>query len=129
MHDRITVTPQVTVIDVLYIKFYYWSPRPENAVQDQVIDPTWKPYLPTPTFPSYVSGHAGYSAAAAQVLSHVFPNDAPTFAERAREAAMSRLYGGIHYRFDNDDGLVIGEKVGRAVVERLKGDGADRPGG
>jgi hypothetical protein len=107
-------------------KFAYWSPRPLNAIRDLGLDPNWRSVLPTPTFPSYVSGHSGYSAAAAVVLSHFFPAEQATFDAKAQEAAMSRLYGGIHFRSDNDQGAEMGKKVGDLAVERLKQDGADR---
>ncbi|MGH9224240.1 MAG: vanadium-dependent haloperoxidase [Acidimicrobiales bacterium] len=105
-------------------KFAYWTARPLNAVRSLGLDPTWTSFLGTPIFPSYVSGHAGFSGAAATVLSYFFPNEAKTFSDKAQEAAMSRLYGGIHYRSDNDNGLVLGNSVGQAVVDRLKQDGA-----
>jgi len=105
-------------------KFTYWTPRPLNAMRDTCLDPTWTSFLGTPIFPSYVSGHAGFSGAAATVLSYFFPNEAKTFHDKAQEAALSRLYGGIHYRSDNEVGLVLGNNVGQAVVDRLKQDGA-----
>ncbi len=105
-------------------KFTYWTPRPMNAIRDLGLDPNWRSVLPTPTFPSYVSGHSGYSAAAAAVLSYFFPRDAATFDAKAQEAAVSRLYGGIHYRVDNDEGAAVGKKVGDLMVSRLKQDGA-----
>ena len=107
-------------------KFTYWTPRPVNAIRDLGLDPNWTSLLTTPSFPSYVSGHSGYSAAAAAVLSHFFPSEAATFDAKAQEAAVSRLYGGIHFRSDNDQGAAIGKKIGDLAVQRLKQDGADR---
>ncbi|MFN2568946.1 MAG: phosphatase PAP2 family protein [Candidatus Dormibacteria bacterium] len=86
--------------------------------------PDHQPFLATPVFPSYVSGHSTYSAAAAEVLSLLFPQHADRFAAMAREAAVSRLYAGIHYRSDNEAGLVLGRKVGQAVVDVVRRDGA-----
>ena len=106
-------------------KFAYWSPRPINAIRDLGLDPNWKPLLNTPAFPSFVSGHSGYSAAAADVLSYFFPSERATLQAKAEEAALSRLYAGIHPRADNQFGLDLGHKVGKAVVERVKRDGAD----
>lgn len=106
-------------------KFTYWSARPQNAIRDLGLDPGWKPLLPTPSFPGFVSGHSGYSAAAAEVLSYFFPSERATFQAKADEAALSRLYAGIHPRADNDHGAELGHRVGRAVVERIKNDGAD----
>jgi membrane-associated phospholipid phosphatase len=97
-----------------------------NAIRDLHLARGWKPYLKTPFFPSYPSGHATYSAAAAEVLAHLFPDRAREFRAKAREAAMSRLYGGIHFRIDNDTGLRVGAGVGRLVVRRAETDGAER---
>ena len=105
-------------------KYAFWSPRPVNAIRDLGLDHTFTSFLATPPFPSYISGHATYSAASAQVLSHLFPARTAEFHVKAEEAAMSRLYGGIHFRSDNEVGLEVGTKVGRAVVERARIDGA-----
>ncbi len=105
-------------------KFEHWSVRPVNVIREQ-LDPNFLPYLFTPPFPSYVSGHAAASGAAAEVLAAFFPEHADELQAAAEEAAMSRLYGGIHFRSDNDEGLRLGRAVGRRVVERtLGGDGA-----
>jgi membrane-associated phospholipid phosphatase len=104
-------------------KYAYWDPRPENGVRDSGIDRNWTPYIDTPFFPSYVSGHATYSGAAAEVLSYLFPDDADDFWAKADEASNSRLWGGIHWRADNVVGLEVGTKVGALVVERAKTDG------
>lgn len=107
-------------------KFTYWHPRPVNAIRDLGIDPGWKPLLTTPPFPGYVSGHSGYSGAAAEVLSYLFPAAAAEFRAKAEEAAISRLYGGIHFhQSDNLAGLTLGRKVGEAVVARARTDGAE----
>ena len=106
-------------------KFAYWSARPINAIRDLGLDPNWRPLLPTPTFPGFLSGHSGYSTAAADVLSYFFPSERATFQAKADEAALSRLYAGIHPRADNEHGAELGHKVGQAVVERVKRDGAD----
>lgn len=66
-----------------------------------------------------------FSAAAAAVLSHIFPADAATFESYSQEAAMSRLYGGIHYRFDIEDGNSSGKAVAQYVINRLVLDGGE----
>ncbi len=104
-------------------KFTYWDPRPQNGIRDLGIDKAWNPYIDTPFFPSYISGHATYSGAAAEVLSYLFPKDAADFRAKAQEASNSRLWGGIHWRSDNETGLAVGTKVGALVVERAKTDG------
>ena len=106
-------------------KYAYWSPRPENAIRDLGLDRRWNPYLVTPFFPAYVSGHATYSGAAGEVLAHLFPGEAPLFKAKAEEAAMSRMYGGIHFRSDSEVGLRMGRAIGRRVVERARRDGAE----
>lgn len=107
-------------------KYAYWYPRPENGIRDLGVDRRWKPYLATPFFPAYVSGHSTYSAAAGEVLAHLFPEDGRFWRARAREAGFSRLLGGIHWEIDNTEGNRMGARIGRLVVERAKRDGAER---
>jgi hypothetical protein len=83
-------------------------------------DPTFMPHLVTPVFSRYIWGHAAASGAAAEVLSAFFANDSAKVQAMAEEAAMSRLYGGIHFRRDNEQGLVLGRKVGARAVERTR---------
>ena len=106
-------------------KYAYWSPRPENAIRDLGIARRWKPLLDTPLFPAYPSGHATYSAAAAEVLAYLFPEDAEEWRARGGEAALSRVWGGIHYRSDGTVGAAMGRKIGRRVIEHARRDGAD----
>ncbi|MGH2768409.1 MAG: phosphatase PAP2 family protein [Actinomycetota bacterium] len=109
-------------------KYAYWNPRPENAIRDLGLDPEWKPFLDTPFFPAYVSGHSTYSGAIAEVMAYLFPEDAALFRTKAGEAGISRLYGGIHYRSDNVAGLELGKKVGERVIQHARADGAGPPG-
>jgi membrane-associated phospholipid phosphatase len=69
-----------------------------------------------PPFPSYVSGHLTTSGAASTVLAAVFPAKAEALAAMAEEAAVSRLYGGIHYRSDNEVRLALGRRIGQVAV-------------
>jgi PAP2 superfamily len=98
-------------------KYTYWLERPVTAIR-RVFDPTWLPYIVTPPFPSYVSGHSTTSGAAAEVLSKFFPDARRQLRAWADEAAISRLYGGIHFSSDNEAGLVLGKKVGRVAARR-----------
>lgn len=107
-------------------KFAYWFPRPENGIRDLGLDRRWEPYLATPFFPAYVSGHATYSGAAGEVLAHLFPEDARFWRARAKEAAVSRVYGGIHWPIDGVEGSRMGVKIGRLVAEHAERDGAER---
>jgi hypothetical protein len=100
-------------------KYYFHYPRPIQAM------PGFKTILGTPNFPSYTSGHSMFSAAGAEVLSHVFPANSSLYQGYAEEAALSRLYGGIHYRFDITDGQSSGTLVGEAVVSKMMLDGGE----
>jgi hypothetical protein len=110
--------------------------RPVSYLQ-RYVDPTWgsasRPLpVTTPPFPEYPSGHSVQSAAAAEVLTAMFgegrrfvdhthdrlgfaPRSFTSFEHAAQEAAISRLYGGIHFRPAIEHGLVQGRCVGRAV--------------
>ena len=110
--------------------------RPETYI-NQYIDENWKPTLQTPPFPEYTSGHSVISSAAAVTLTHFFGEQVAfvdstevefglpmrkfnSFKEAAEEAAISRLYGGIHYRPAIDQGLIQGRSVGDWVVKNIK---------
>jgi PAP2 superfamily len=97
-------------------KYAYWTLRPVTAIRRR-IDPMWLSYTVTPPFPAYVSGHSTTSAAASTVLAALFPDRAGKLGAMAEEAAVSRLYGGIHFRSDNDAGLELGRRVGAVAVQ------------
>jgi membrane-associated phospholipid phosphatase len=99
-------------------KFHYWVQRPITA------DSTLRLVFPTPPFPSYPSGHSTISTAAAEVFAELFPDAATAYRDKATEASLSRVYAGVHYRFDVEVGDSVGAKVGRAVVQRLREDGS-----
>jgi len=100
-------------------KYHYHYPRPIQAI------PGFKTILGTPNFPAYTSGHSTFSAAAAEVLSALFPEEALVCRAWAKEAAESRIYGGIHYRFDSEAGLAQGKAVAQYTVDRMNADGAN----
>jgi len=108
-------------------------------------DPAWMPLLRTPPFPSYTLGHSTFSGAAEVVLSRIFGDRVSfvsradghqgftqrplaaeqvtersfeSFRQAAEEAGRSRIYGGIHYEFDNQAGLLAGRSIGASVVDR-----------
>lgn len=110
--------------------------RPETLI-NQHLDEDWNPVLQTPPFPEYTSGHSVVSGAAAITLTDIFgdnfsfddvtevPYGLPvrsftSFNKAADEAAVSRLYGGIHYRAAIDVGLQQGCKLGLFVVNNLQ---------
>ncbi|MVM31901.1 phosphatase PAP2 family protein [Spirosoma sp. HMF4905] len=97
-------------------KYYYYYPRPQQFGM--------KTSVGLPNFPSYPSGHSTFSAAAATVLTSIFPDKAKDFQDEASEASTSRVYGLIHYRFDSNGGLDHGNKIGSYAVARAKADGS-----
>lgn len=109
--------------------------RPETLI-NQYIDDSWAPVLQTPPFPEYSSGHSVVSGAAAEVLTQIYGDDFQfdddtetayglpvrsfdSFRQASSEAALSRLYGGIHYRAAIDEGLKQGRQLGQYVVKNL----------
>ncbi|MGL4630861.1 MAG: vanadium-dependent haloperoxidase [Leadbetterella sp.] len=121
------------------VKYHYHSERPANYIRRN-IDSTFIQFWPEPPFPSYISGHATQVGAASVVLqssygdsvafvddTHVEMLSDPktktpylsrkfnTITQMTEECGMSRLYGGIHIRSDNTDGLEVGYQVGKNV--------------
>ncbi|MFY0645178.1 MAG: vanadium-dependent haloperoxidase [Bacteroidia bacterium] len=110
--------------------------RPETVIKDH-LDKDWEPILQTPAFPEYPSGHSVASASAATVLTaHIGDNyeftdstEVPfglprrsfkSFRAASDEAAISRLYGGIHFMPAIDNGITMGNQVGELVLSRVK---------
>ncbi len=100
-------------------KYYYHYPRPIQLI------PGFKTIAGTPNFPSYTSGHSVFSAAASEVLAYLFPQEASTLRGWAEEAAMSRVYGGIHWSFDAYVGTEQGREVASYTIARAQADGSD----
>ena len=101
------------------VKYFYFNPRPTQT------NPEVKTLTGIPNFPSYISGHATFSGAAAMILGHIIPEKASTYMSLAQEAALSRFYAGIHYRTDSEVGLTVGQSVGNYAVQRAITDGAE----
>jgi hypothetical protein len=110
--------------------------RPETII-NRYVDEGWEPLLQTPPFPEYTSGHSVISTAAAEVLTHLFGDDVAfadsaeveygiparsfkSFKQAASEAAISRLYGGIHYRRAIEQGVIQGRRIGENVIARVR---------
>jgi hypothetical protein len=101
-------------------KYAYWGIRPSQY------DTSFQPALMvTPPFPGYPSGHATISAVMAGLYSYFFPADSAFFQQKAIDAAESRFQAGIHFRTDNEVGLVLGRKVAFAIIQKANTDGAD----
>lgn len=82
-----------------------------------------KPSPGTPRHPAYPSGHSTYSAAASYVLGCLFPSHQEDFKKLANNIGEARLWGGVHWRSDHEAGQLIGETVGRLVIEQLNRSG------
>lgn len=110
--------------------------RPETVI-NKYLDPKWTPFLQTPPFPEYSSGHSVISTAAATVLTRLIGDNIAftdstefqyghgvrsfrSFRDAANEASISRLYGGIHYRSALEKGQLQGEKVGEWVIQKAQ---------
>ena len=118
-------------------KYKYNRVRPVTAIK-KLIDRNWAPLLQTPPFPEYTSGHSVISSTAATILTHLFGENFSftdnteqefglparkfnSFAEASKEAAISRLYGGIHFRDAIENGVREGEQIGKFVVTQSPG--------
>ena len=99
-------------------KFAYLELRPSMA------DPSINTLFTNPSHPGFPSGHACASGASATVLGFLFPQDATTVGEQAKDAGLSTFYAGIHSMLDVQQGLGLGNAVGAKVVERARQDGS-----
>jgi len=106
-------------------KYTYWYPRPVNGIRDSGVDRNWEPFVPTPFFPAYPSGSAGYAGGTEAIMTYLFPERATEFKARAEEQALSRVYAGIHWRFDAVS-LDGGRKISQLVIDKVKNDGVGR---
>lgn len=109
--------------------------RPETAIR-RYIDAGWKPLLQTPPFPEYISGHSVVSTTSAVILTHYLgdnfkytdsvevsfgipPRHFNSFNEAAKQAAISRFWGGIHFMDAIENGIIQGTKVGNWVINKV----------
>lgn len=113
--------------------------RPETVI-NRYIDPKWQPLLQTPPFPEYTSGHSVVSTAVSEILTYLLGDnfafrddtevifdlpvrDFKSFRQASSEAAISRLYGGIHYRDAIVNGQEQGKAIGGFIIEKLRKNG------
>jgi hypothetical protein len=118
-------------------KYIYNCLRPVTYIQAN-IDANWVSLIGTPPFPEYSSGHSSQSGAMSEILESIFgtsyafvdsthgtnfggPRSFLSFDEAAEEAAVSRLYGGIHYEFGNNTGLAMGRQIGENINDLFAG--------
>ena len=120
-------------------RYNFWRPvtairrADEDGSAATEADANWNSFLAAPPFPSYMSGHSTFSKASGQVLTHFFGTDAITFtatsdslpgvtrtftsfADCVNEIGRSRIYGGIHFEFDNREGKASGARIGDYVA-------------
>jgi hypothetical protein len=136
LHSVVAVTMMDAFISCWDAKYLTNRIRPETYI-NRYMDVKWKPLLQTPPFPEYTSGHSVVSTAAATVLTYMLGDhftyddnseemfEIPTrkftsFLAASQEAAISRLYGGIHYRDAIDNGVAQGRAVGEKVLEKIR---------
>jgi hypothetical protein len=135
IHATVALTLHDAFISCWQEKYSSDRIRPEAAI-NKLLDPTWRPILQTPPFPEYTSGHSVASASVATVLTHFLSDHFSfidtsekyfglperhfkSFNQAAQEAAVSRLYGGIHFRDACEEGASQGKKVGQFILKSL----------
>jgi hypothetical protein len=110
--------------------------RPKTVINEN-FEPKWEPYVETPPFAGYTSGHSGFSGAAATIMTGLIgdnlaftdsthvkiglePRQFASFNAAAREAAYSRMWGGIHFDCDIDDGVIQGNCIGQYILDNIQ---------
>lgn len=134
MYARVGMALGDSFISAWSLKYQVLLLRPETYIQ-QYIRRSWKPYIASPSFPEYPSGHSVVSSAAAEVLTWMFgtvaftdqsgvkrnlpPRSFTSFQAAASEAAISRMYGGIHFRAAIENGLREGQCIGNTANNNI----------
>jgi membrane-associated phospholipid phosphatase len=93
-------------------KFVYWFIRPSMA------EPLITTPIGLPNHPSYPSAHSCESGGWSTILANAFPTESAMLASLVQEAADSRLFAGLHYRFDNEAGVALGQAAGQLALAR-----------
>jgi hypothetical protein len=135
MYALVGVAVSDSFVSAWELKYKVLLLRPVTYI-DKYIQPGWAPYVQTPAFPEYPSGHSVVSGAAAEVLRAMFGSVAfkdttqkihgmetrtfTSFEQAASEAAISRMYGGIHFRAAIENGLRQGRCIGDIVVHNVQ---------
>lgn len=103
-----------TFVVVWNLKFKWDVARPNQLDHDLAT------ITCTPRHPTYPSGHATVAGCASTILTYFFPAESERLEELAQECAISRLYGGVHFPIDNNEGLQLGRQLGHIIVNNLK---------
>jgi len=135
VHTMVACTLHDAFISCWEEKYHSDRIRPETAI-NKYLDPAWRPLLQTPPFPEYTSGHSVASSSASVILTYFFGDNFAftdtserlfglpdrnftSFYQAASEAAISRLYGGIHFRDACEEGVKQGRKVGNYSLDKF----------
>jgi hypothetical protein len=135
VHTLAAITLHDAFISCWDEKFRSDRIRPETAI-NILVDPAWRPVLQTPPFPEYTSGHSVASSSVAVVLTYLLGDnfsfidtseiyfglparEFKSFYQAADEAAISRLYGGIHFRDACENGVQQGKQIGQFVLSNI----------
>lgn len=141
---RVMALVAITVADAAIVswdnKYYYQHWRPVTGIRgagndgnhDTAPDLEWSSLITTPPFPAYTSGHSTFSGAASRVLANLFGDEVAftigsdglpgvtrsfsSLSQAAEEAGQSRIYGGIHWQYDNRDAIAAGRALADHVV-------------
>ncbi|MDR7071327.1 vanadium-dependent haloperoxidase [Fictibacillus barbaricus] len=109
---------QAAINDVFVITWYFkylW-----DVARPCQYDWNMKTVLFTPRFPGYPSAHATMAGCTEVILSYYFPQESMRIHQIMEECALSRLYAGVHFKVDNDEGLSLGRQIGEIVVALIK---------
>lgn len=134
-HVLVALTLHDAFLSCWEAKYQYDRIRPESAINKHV-DASWRPLLQTPPFPEYTSGHSVISTASAEILTHLFGDSFTftdtsemyfglpartfhSFRDAAAEAAVSRLYGGIHFRDAIEAGVQQGKSISLYILQKI----------
>lgn len=135
VHTMVALTLHDAFISCWQEKYSSDRIRPETAI-NKYMDPSWRPLLQTPPFPEYTSGHSVASSSVSVVLTYLFGENFgftdtsevyfglpertfKSFYQASDEAAISRLYGGIHFRDACENGVIQGKRVGQFMIDRI----------
>ena len=118
LYAMMSVAHYDALIACWHAKYHYWYPRPFH------LDTALTTVFPTPNYPSYPSGHGCASGAISEVLADQFPAYADFIRGRASEALESRIWAGIHFRFEMPAGRAMGKQVAEKVIAWDQQDGA-----
>lgn len=142
LHTIVSVTLMDAFISCWDEKYRSNRIRPETYI-NRYINVRWEPLLQTPPFPEYPSGHSVISTASAEVMTYLLGDDFlftddserlfdlpsrtfKSFRIAANEAAISRLYGGIHFRDAVENGQLQGSAIGAKIISEIKKAGIGR---